>query len=69
LLKYFVTILTHNKTLDTTRHNLDAVGANASPRRYAHNVGTGIRVRLDVGAGVFFLVALAPIRAADGGRY
>jgi hypothetical protein len=48
---------------------LDAAGVNASLRRYAHNVGTGIRVRLDVGAGVFFLVALAPIRAADGGRY
>jgi hypothetical protein len=44
-------------------------GSNASLRRYAHNVGTGIRVRLDVGAGVIFLVALAPIRAADGARY
>jgi hypothetical protein len=44
-------------------------GSMPSLRRYAHNVGTGIRVRLDVGAGVIFLVALAPIRAADGGRY
>jgi hypothetical protein len=66
LLKYFVTILTHSKTL---AQNLDAAGVNASLRRYAHNVGTGIRVRLDVGAGVIFLVALAPIRAADGARY
>jgi hypothetical protein len=47
-------------TQQNSLQNLGAAGVNASPRRYAHNVGTGIRVRLDVGAGVIFLVALAP---------
>jgi hypothetical protein len=66
LLKYFVTILTHNKTRDRT---LDAAAVNAS------HAATHTTLEPVFGSGStsaqasFSLVALADPRAADGARY